>query len=328
MADRDRVAAKDSSRDGPSRDGPSRDGPSRDDSVADDDPLMRIGMFSTASLVSIPALRAYHEQGLLVPDAVDPVTGYRSYRVSQLVDAQVVTRLRDLNLPLRAVAEVVRARDPEVTRRVVAEHELVMRARLADLTRVVDELHEAVSRPAFQTPVHVRDEPSRHLLAIRRQVEQPGHDGYAAFLAGAYPVLHEGSRRLGAELTGASGALYPPKVEGGPELVTAFVPIADPIVLDDDAIAAGLVNQRTAATTCAVLTHRGAYRTMGETYRQLGAWVARHARPADQPVCETYVVSVDDATGRLLPDDDLRTEIAWPIVRPERPHHPHHPDRS
>lgn len=57
------------------------------------DPLMPIGMFARASLVSIKALRSYHEQGLLVPAETDPTTGYRSYRVSQLVDATVIKRL-------------------------------------------------------------------------------------------------------------------------------------------------------------------------------------------------------------------------------------------
>jgi hypothetical protein len=33
----------------------------------------------------------------------------------------------------------------------------------------------------------------------------------------------------------------------------------------------------------------------------------------DQPVRELYVVSTDEA-GDLLPDDELRTEIAWPIA--------------
>ena len=44
--------------------------------MSDRDPLMSIGVFSTATLVSIKALRLYHEQGLLVPAWVDPVTGY------------------------------------------------------------------------------------------------------------------------------------------------------------------------------------------------------------------------------------------------------------
>lgn len=41
--------------------------------------LLRIGEFSRASWLSIKALRAYHEMGLLVPAEIDPPTGYRSY---------------------------------------------------------------------------------------------------------------------------------------------------------------------------------------------------------------------------------------------------------
>ena len=62
-----------------------------------------------------------------------------------------------------------------------------------------------------------------------------------------------------------------------------------------------------------LLTHRGSYCTMGETYRQLGAWVVTIASVIDQPVRELYVVSTDPA-GNLLPDSELRTEIAWPIA--------------
>jgi DNA-binding transcriptional MerR regulator len=282
------------------------------DSAAD--PLMTIGVFSTASLVSIKALRLYHEQGLLVPASIDPSTGYRSYRVSQLVDAQVIKRLRDLDLPLNAVAEVVKARDPDVTRRVIADHEAVMRERLNDLTRLVDELHEAVAQPALQTPAFVRDEPDRHVLAISELVHGPEHDTYAAFLESAYARLWASMLRLGATQVASSGALYPPKIEGDAEIITAFLPIAEPVVLDDHAMADGVTNQLLAGTTCAVLTHRGSYRSMGDTYRQLGAWVVTNARPADLHVRELYVVSADETTGKLLPDDQLRTEIAWPIT--------------
>lgn len=278
-----------------------------------DDPLMPIGVFSTASMVSIKALRRYHEQGLLVPAAIDPTTGYRSYRVSQLVDAQAIKRLRDLDLPLRAVAEIVRARDPEVTRRLITDHEQVMRERLGDLTRLVDELQEAITRPALQTPAHVRQEPDRHVLAISELVADPGHDSYADMLGRAFSRLWTALQRLGAAPTGPAGALYPPKFDGHDEVITAFMPIAAPVVLDDETLAAGVVNQWLPGTTCAVLTHRGAYRTMFETYRQIGAWVVTNAVPADRPVRELYVVSIDETTGELLPDDELRTEIAWPI---------------
>jgi len=65
--------------------------------------LMSIGMFSRSSLLSIKALRAYHAAGILVPAPIDPATGYRAYLASQLTDAAVLRRLRDLDLPLSDV---------------------------------------------------------------------------------------------------------------------------------------------------------------------------------------------------------------------------------
>ena len=116
-----------------------------------DDPLMSIGMFSRASLVSVKALRSYHELGLLIPDHIDPQTDYRSYRVSQMPDAVIVKRLRDLDLPLKDVAEIVRARDPEVTRKVISEHVVAMRERLAEVAVIVDELQLALELPSLNT---------------------------------------------------------------------------------------------------------------------------------------------------------------------------------
>jgi DNA-binding transcriptional MerR regulator len=67
-----------------------------------DDALLRIGPFSRASWLSIEALRAYHGAGLLVPAAVDPHTGYRSYSAAQLADPAVIRRLRQLDVPSRS----------------------------------------------------------------------------------------------------------------------------------------------------------------------------------------------------------------------------------
>ena len=70
---------------------------------------MSIGTFARASLLSVSALRSYHKSGLLVPAAVDAQTGYRTYHTGQLNDAAVLRRLRSLDLPLSAVAEILDA---------------------------------------------------------------------------------------------------------------------------------------------------------------------------------------------------------------------------
>jgi hypothetical protein len=136
---------------------------------------------------------------------------------------------------------------------------------------------------------------------------------YAEFLDRAFLCLYAAITRLDLVPAASSGALYPPKMEGDEEVVTVFVPVGEAKDLDEQSIADGVTNATLPSVTCAVLTHRSSYRTIANTYRQLGAWVATNATAVELPVRELYVISVDEA-GNLLPDAELRTEIAWPIT--------------
>jgi DNA-binding transcriptional MerR regulator len=272
------------------------------------DGLMAIGTFSRASGLSIKALRAYHEAGILVPARIDPATGYRSYHATQLTDAAVILRLRALDVPLDRVREVVHARDPAVTERVLSEHTAAMQARLEEVTRIVSELQAGVGLPAVHTPVHVRDEPAAHTLAVRGEVTEAS---FAVFLDGAYAELRAMVERLGAAPVGPTGALYPPEIaDDAAEPVEAFVPVGTPMALPGEGERGRVVVSEVPAARVAVLVHAGGYETIADSYRTLGAWVAHNATPAGQPVREIYVVSFDET------DDParFRTEIHWPLA--------------
>lgn len=254
-------------------------------------------------MLSIKALRAYHESGLLVPARVDPHTGYRTYHSSQLVDASVIQRLRSLDLPLDEVREVLRARDPDVTAKVLAGHADVMRERLARVERIVADLQEGLERPESHTPVYVRDEPHQHTLAVRGRVAC--HE-YAEFLGGAYAMLGEVVAHRAVAPTAATGALYPAQIVDDCDDVEAFWPVAEPIALDGSG---RVVNSEVPAARVAVLLHPGPYDEIEDSYRRLGEWVADNAEPSGLAVRERYLVSYGDT-------DDVtkfRTEICWPI---------------
>ena len=59
-----------------------------------------IGDFSRATHLSAKTLRHYHEAGLLEPARIDPSSGYRHYRPDQIATAQIIRRLRDLEMPV------------------------------------------------------------------------------------------------------------------------------------------------------------------------------------------------------------------------------------
>ncbi len=286
-----------------------------DETVDAVDPLMSIGAFSRASSVSVKALRSYHESGLLVPDSIDPSTGYRRYRVSQLTDATVIRRLRDLDLPLREVAEIVAARDPEITRKVIADHQATMERRLEEVTAIVQELQAVVDRPERQTPVHTRTEAETHAFAVYGTVDS---DDYGPFLDDAFRRLFAAVGATGAALNGASAARYPATYGDTDQAVEAYLPVVRPVGATAALAEHGVSLAIVPAATCAVITHVGDYDGISDTYRQLGAWVAHNASSADEPVREHYVVSIDPHSGALLPADQLRTEIAWPLADPEK----------
>jgi DNA-binding transcriptional MerR regulator len=263
-----------------------------------DDGLLLIGPFSRASCLSVKTLRAYHEAGLLVPAVVDQRTGYRSYSIAQLTDAAVIRRLRALDVPLDAIGEILGARDPERTRKVLDEHRAVLEDRLATTQRAVDALYAALDAPASHTPVHIRHEPSRSTLTLSATVRDA-----EAFLRRAAVVLDDAVRVSGGVATGGLGALYPTEIDDDVvEDVVAFVPVAAPLPLDHESLAAGVRVGELPATDVAVVVHHGTFESMPDTYRILGAWVATNASPADLAVREYYL-------------DEVNTEICWPVHR-------------
>jgi DNA-binding transcriptional MerR regulator len=70
-----------------------------------------IGEFARRSRLSLKALRLYDERGVLVPARVDQGSGYRYYGTAQLEEARLVVMLRQLQLPLAAIRELL-ACDP------------------------------------------------------------------------------------------------------------------------------------------------------------------------------------------------------------------------
>jgi DNA-binding transcriptional MerR regulator len=271
-----------------------------------DFPNLRIGEFSRAASLSVKTLRAYHEAGLLVPAEVDPITGYRSYSVAQLTDAAVIRRLRELDLPLEAVREVLVARDPARTAKVLSEHGAVLRDRLATVRRAIDELYLALAAPASHTPVHVRPEPARVVLCVTETVTEAE---WLGFLDRARILLRATASTSGAVVSGGFGACYPTLLDDDAQEVIAFLPIAAPALVDAPARSAGVRVDELATTDVAVLVHRGSYDDLADSYHQLGAWVATNAEPAGAPVRELYVVG----PGESDEPESWRTEICWPI---------------
>ena len=133
-----------------------------------------IGEFARRSRLSLKALRLYDERGVLVPSRVDQASGYRYYDPAQLDDARLVVMLRELQLPLAAIKELL-ACDPAVAAARITEHWRGAEAAHDARRELADYL---VSRLSGKRPVMyevaTREVPERSLLCLKRNVDQQG----------------------------------------------------------------------------------------------------------------------------------------------------------
>jgi DNA-binding transcriptional MerR regulator len=270
-----------------------------------------IGDFSRASHLSVKTLRHYHEVGLLQPSEVDPGNGYRYYSELQIPQAQVIRRLRGLQMPVAEVRAVLGAADPEQRNQLIVAHLDRLEAELDRTRAAVGELRDLLGRPDGATAVEHRSVPATPAVAIEATVAR---EDILAWWQGALGELHASARVQGLTPAGPSGGLYAGDLfqrDAGHAMV--FLPIADDA--NGESTAArdiGRVRRITIpATELAVARHDGPLADIDLTYGELGAYVMRHEIGVDGPLREHYL------RGLLDTDDESAwvTEIGWPIFR-------------
>lgn len=259
---------------------------------------LTIGEFAELTHLSVRTLRRYHESGLLEPDRVDPVSGYRYYTSAQIPPAQVIHRLRELDVPLAEVRQILATPDAGERAELVSAHLRRLEAELDRTRSAVASLRQLLA-PSPAPEVVLRSEPARTVAAISGVV---AHDEVLVWYANATAELD--AAVAGHERLGPAGGHYANELfsDGrGPVLV--YRPVADPPER-------GRVRPvELPAVELAVVVHHGPHDDIDVTYGRLGAWVVEHALALDGPVQETYLVTPSDT-----PDPAAwRTELAWPV---------------
>ena len=271
-----------------------------------------IGDFSRASHLSVKALRHYHEVGLLEPSEVDPGNGYRYYSERQITQAQVIRRLRGLQMPVAEVRAVLSAGDPEQRNQLIVAHLDRLEAELDRTRTAVGELRDLLERPDGTAAVEHRSVPATPAVAIEATVAR---EDVLAWWHGALGELRASARAQGLTPAGPSGGLYAGDLfERDAGHATVFLPIApdDPNGPPGSTREIGRVRRITVpATELAILRHDGPLAGIDLTYGELGAYVMRHEIGIDGPLREHYVRGLLDTAD----ESDWVTEIGWPIFR-------------
>ncbi|MEV8375737.1 MerR family transcriptional regulator [Kribbella sp. NPDC056861] len=261
-----------------------------------------IGEFSRLTHLSVKTLHHYHEIGLLAPARIDASSGYRRYATTQVPVAQLIRRLRDLQMPLAQVRSVVEAPDVQTRDQTLRLHLDQMERELAQTREVVASLRSMLTLPDCDFTVEYRFVPAFRAYAVTDRVDRNEID---AWCGSTFGLLGEIAGRHG--ITATAGATYGDEffTEDIGEVV-GFLPVAP----DQPAIdRVELVDLP--ASFFAITRHEGSFTDFDRTYGALGSHVAEYCEVAPGPIRELYLVGPGDGAD----ESEFRTEICWPIQR-------------
>jgi DNA-binding transcriptional MerR regulator/effector-binding domain-containing protein len=269
---------------------------------------LTVGDFSRATHLSVKTLRHYHQVGLLEPAAVNPGTGYRYYAAGQIPAAQVIRRLRDLQMPVADVRAVLAAPDAAARNALIAAHLDRLEAGLAQTRAAVESLRALLAPPGGATAIEHRSVPATAAAAIGAVLDRAD---VLAWWQGALGELRAAVRAQGLRAAGPAGGVFASELfqaDRGP--ATVFIPVpgrvrpigrVTPLVVP--------------AAELAIISHHGSLADADLSYATLGSYATTHEISIDGPLREYYLHGAADT-----PDEaEWRTEIGWPIFRADGP---------
>lgn len=271
--------------------------------------LMTIGEFSRLSRLSIRMLRHYDAHHLLTPAEVDEFTGHRRYASSQLANAALIRRLRDVGFGVAGIAAMLAALGTSAytealeLQRVALRTELEeTRQRLGLIDHMITEQESTMSITIARTTL-----PARTLVTLRGIVPTYADEGqlWEKFI----PQLEA----QGVEPIGPGGVIeHDEEYKESDVDESVWVEVAEGTTIE-----APLEVHRMPAQDLVVATSVGPYSQISEAHERIGAYVdAEGLRPAasgrDDIATKSFNRYLNDPAA--TPPAELVTEVCVPLA--------------
>ncbi len=273
--------------------------------------MFLIGEFSRLARVTRRQLRHYDELGLLVPDVIDPATGYRRYGADQLPRLHRILALKDLGFSLEEIHALV---DGDVTPERLRGMLQLKRSQTqqaleseAQRLREIEARIAAVESPRPAADVVVRSVDGGRLASHRFLCDGPDHALEVIGGLGAGLADELGSSVVGDPVAIAHDEGFE---ETDIDLEVGFL-VPEAVALPPALGALAVADRRLPPVERAAVSIRsGDPRTGHDAFGAIGRWLDLHGERLATPMRERFVRLPTDPS-RL---DQAVTEIQAPLV--------------
>ena len=271
--------------------------------------MLKIGMFSKLSRISVRMLRYYDDQGLLAPVQIDSFTGYRYYSEDQLLLAERIASLRQMGFGLAEVKALLAAEDRrevweealERQRNILLEQERAAHARILLLEAALDRLRK--DEIPMDYPVTIKELPSRYVASVRRRIANYWQEQEL------WNTLAEETRAMNLQVCDPCYAMAvfhdEEHVEENPDVeirMTVEGPYVD---------TANVKFKTVPAMRIASATFKGPYEQEPEVIQAVAKWVRDNGYEFDGPFFSIYHVSPHETKN----PEEYVTEVCFTVQK-------------
>ena len=137
--------------------------------------LLSIGAFASMTRLSIKALRLYDQLDLLQPRHVDPQTGYRFYGIDQLSSARMIRNMREMDMPLATIRQVLAAltSSPAQAEALVKEYAEMREQQVKQIHMQVQQFIQQIQQEQnpMSLEVNVKQLASQQVLSVTHHIK-------------------------------------------------------------------------------------------------------------------------------------------------------------
>ncbi len=270
--------------------------------------MLKIGEFSKLSHVSVRMLRHYDEIGLLHPQRVDPITGYRLYGEEQLFTASKINVYRGMGFGLTAIAGLLHEADPQKLRAMLERQQESLREQSEEMSQMLHRIKLAIAQLGEESTmanydVTIKEIAPRYVASVRDILESYNYEGRLWH----YMMKETADQNLTpANPCLAFGIFH------DAEYKERDVDVEIQMTVEGNYHDTEHVRFKTEPAVCvASAIHYGSYETISDASAAVAAWVEKNGYQMCGVMFNVYHVSPHETQN----PDELVTEVCIPVKR-------------
>lgn len=266
----------------------------RDKNSGQRDGHLSVGRFAQAAQLSRKALRLYDQLGILVPDYVDPESGYRYYSTTQFEKARFIRLLRAMEMPLADIRRVLAAATTEEAIQLVIDCQRAFEEKAEQVHLATQKVlaHLRQENNMMTVNVSTKDFPTQQVLCIKKNITIPA---FHEFIPKALSQLCRYAKEGGAKISGDPKCFYyGPVNESDDGPVEICFPVEGSIAPDGDFLVREIQTHHGAVGKAA--PEQSKFPDILEVWDAVVSWVNKNKLiMTEEPVC-CYEIWHEDET--------------------------------